>query len=92
MVAFYDIDYIIGLQYTEGLVGLEIKVMFKLKLIIYFTLVGTYRIHGQSVIHRVIEAGLKAGYRAFGEYNRHSFFHPTCIVFHDFLQIHTENL
>ncbi|XP_069683623.1 glyoxal reductase-like isoform X2 [Periplaneta americana] len=26
---------------------------------------GTYRIHGQSVIHRVIEAGLKAGYRAF---------------------------
>ncbi|PNF38295.1 putative oxidoreductase [Cryptotermes secundus] len=39
--------------------------MFKLKLIIYFTSVGTYRIHGQSVIHRVIEAGLKAGYRAF---------------------------
>ncbi|GFG29969.1 hypothetical protein Cfor_11754 [Coptotermes formosanus] len=26
---------------------------------------GTYRIHGQSVIHRVIEAGLKNGYRAF---------------------------
>ncbi|XP_021932872.1 uncharacterized protein LOC110836223 isoform X4 [Zootermopsis nevadensis] len=25
----------------------------------------TYRIHGQSVIYRVIEAGLKAGYRAF---------------------------
>jgi hypothetical protein len=34
-----------------------------------FTSVGTYRIHGQSVIYRVIEAGLKAGYRAFGMYN-----------------------
>ncbi|PSN44394.1 Alcohol dehydrogenase [NADP(+)] A [Blattella germanica] len=27
--------------------------------------VGTYRIHGQSVIYRVVEAGLKAGYRSF---------------------------
>jgi hypothetical protein len=73
VVEFYDIQTLLsGCSIQKGLVGVEIKVMLKLKLIIYFTLVGTYRIHGQSVIYRVIEAGLKAGYRAFGEYNRHS--------------------
>jgi hypothetical protein len=52
-------------------VGYQSHAQIEIK-IIYFALVGTYRIHGQSVIHRVIEAGLKAGYRAFGEYNRHT--------------------